>query len=329
MLVLERDTVGSGASGAAAGMLAPTAEVQFEELELLSMGRESLAMWPEFRDELEAASGMDIDYDSTGTLVIGLDRDDLEAIEHLWSYHRELGLEVERLDGDEARELEPGLVPGAHGALRIAGDHKVDPAQVVRALAKAATQAGATLREKSEATEIIYNGGRVKGVLVGEDVVEANAVIVAAGAWSRAIKGLEDLPHVRPVKGQMISLELGTPAVCNHVIRAPDAYLVPHKRGGQLVVGATMEEMGWDDRLTAGGVFELLRGAWETLPAIYDLPIVDMWTGFRPITLNNLPHMGRSTHRDGLFYSVGHGRNGILLTPLTASRVASMVRASL
>jgi len=183
VVVCEKDRAGAGASTAAAGMLAPTAEVKFEETELLELGRRSLSMWPAFVEELEAISGIDVDYRREGTLVIGLDRDDLEAVEHLYDYHLELSLEVELLDGDAARELEPGLSPVAHGALYIPGDHQVDAMRVVEALVATFREAGGELRENTEVDRVRHDGGRIEGVeLTDGAVVDADAVIIAAGA---------------------------------------------------------------------------------------------------------------------------------------------------
>ncbi len=324
--IFERDEAGSGASRAAAGMLAPTAEVTFEEEALLRLGQKSLAMYPDFVSELEDASGLEVDYRSDGTLMVALDADDAGALDHVYRYHRELGLEVDKLDADSARELEPGLVPNLHSALFIASDHQVDPRRLSAALAEAFVRAGGRLVEHTPVARIEC-GGRVEAVVTeAGGRIECDKVVVAAGAWTPQIDGLARgvLPHVRPVRGQMLAVELGEPALCRHVIRAPDAYLVP-KTDGRLIVGATSEEMGFDPELTAGGIFELLRGAWEVLPGIYDQHLLEMWTGFRPVTLDNLPVLGPSDEVDGLWFATGHGRNGILLTPVTAHAVARSI----
>ncbi len=325
--IFERDTAGSGASYAAAGMLAPTAEVTFEEEALLHLGQHSLAMYPDFVAELEQASGVDVDYRTDGTLMVALDRDDAEALDHVHDYHRELGLAVEKLDAEQARELEPGLVPGLHSALLIRSDHQVDPRRLTRALAEAFRRVGGRLREGCAVGRVELDE-RVQAVVTDAgERVDCDTLVVAAGAWTRQLEGIpaDVLPRVRPVRGQMLAVDLGDPALCRHVIRAPDAYLVP-KSDGRLIVGATSEEMGFDPELTAGGVFELLRGAWETLPGIYDQHLLDMWTGFRPVSLDNLPVIG-PTGVDGLWLATGHGRNGILLTPVTATCLADAIMA--
>lgn len=323
--IFERDEVGHGASWAAAGMLAPTAEVTFEEEALLRLGQRSLAMYPEFVARLEELSGIDVDYRDEGTLMVALDRDDAEELERVYDYHLELGLEVDKLSADEARELEPGLVPHLHSALYIRTDHQVDPRRLTRAMATAFERLGGTLHEHTTIARVEC-GERVEAVVTeAGERVGCDTLLVAAGAWTRHIDGLpkELVPRIRPVRGQMLAVDLGEPPLCERVIRAPDAYLVP-KSDGRLIIGATMEEMGFDAQLTAGGVFELLRGAWETLPGIYDQHLLDMWTGFRPVTVDNLPALG-PTELDGLWFAAGHGRNGILLAAVTAECLAEAI----
>ncbi|MEM1348864.1 MAG: glycine oxidase ThiO, partial [Myxococcota bacterium] len=329
--VVDRGAAGAGASTAAAGMLAPTAEVTFEEEELLALNQASRTMYPDFVAEVQAAADLDIDYRSEGTLVVGLDRDDTEALDHLLVYQQALGLEAERLSGAEAAEREPALSPSVHSAVWCPSDHQVDPRLLVRALKRACTHAGAVVLEHTEVTEVVHDGARACGVHVRyatglEEILTADCVLVATGAWTRALGGLErrQKPHVRPVRGQMLALKMPDASFCTHVVRAPDAYLVP-KSDGRMIVGATMEEMGFDTRLTAGGVFELLRGAWETMPGVYDMPIVETWTGFRPMTLSNTPVLGPSPHLDALWFATGHGRNGILLTPITGALMSEAI----
>lgn len=317
--VFERDTVGCGASGAAAGMLAPNSEVAFEEDELLRLGLKSLALYPDFVAELEEAAGMSVDYRDEGTLMVALDPDDARKLDHVHAYRQKLGLDARKLDAAQVRALEPGLTPTLHSALHIPSDHQVSPALITRALAEALRRAGGEIIERCAVDEIVVSDAGVRAVITEHgERVDCDQILLAAGAWSKKISGLppKTLPSVRPVRGQMIAIALGEPAICRHVIRAPDAYLVP-KSSGHLLIGSTMEERGFDQLPTAGGIFELLRGAWEALPGIYDQHLLDTWVGFRPISLDNLPVLGKS-QVDGLWLAMGHGRNGILLTPASA-----------
>lgn len=316
--LFERDQIGSGASGRAAGMLAPTSEVSFEEIELLRLGQHSLRQYPRWIEELSDVTGADLAYRDEGALIVAVDRDDAEQLEQLFQYHQRLELPAERLVGPQVHEREPALSPNVHYALYIPGDHQLDPLAMVRALGEAFVTAGGHLYEQTPVTEVLIDDN-VEGIRLGDQsVVEFSNVLVAAGAWSPKIKGIPDktLPAIRPVRGQMLVVELGDPPLIEHVVRAPDAYLVP-KSDGRLFIGSTMEERGFDARLSAGGILDLLEGAREAVPGIYDAHILDSWTGFRPLTLANQPVIG-PTSIDGLFLSVGHGRNGILLTPATA-----------
>lgn len=325
--IFERHQPGAGASTRAAGMLAPTSEVSFEEEDLLALGQHSLTLFPKLVADLERSTGVDLDLRRQGTLVVAVDRDDAEALEHLHHYHQRLELPVERLVGDAARKREPGLSPNIHYALYSPQDLQVDPVALVSALAQAAEKAGAIIHCDCPVDAIdVGEDNAVQGLRTAAgDVHEFSHILIAAGAWSPQIKGLPKgaMPHIRPVRGQMICVELGDPPLIEHVIRGPDAYLVP-KSDGRLLIGATMEERGLDARMTAGGIYDILDGAWEVVPGIYDAPIIDMWTGFRPLTLANKPVIGPSTV-DGLYLAVGHGRNGILLTAATAYGLAEYI----
>lgn len=324
VVVLERNHAGSGASTAAAGMLAPIAELKFAQDNLTQLSLQSLELYPDFISELEHDAQIQVDYRTQGTLLIGIDRDDTEALNHTYQYQRQLGLQIERLSPDAARELEPGLSPNIHSALFCARDHQLDTRLLIKALTSAFLSAGGTLLENTEVSSVLCENNQIRGILTtaGCDIM-AQKVVLAAGAWTRAIGGLAAgvLPHIRPVKGQMLAVELGEPPLCTHVLRAPDAYLVP-RSNGQLLIGSTMEEKGFDARMTAGAIFELLRGAWETLPGIYDSALLETWTGFRPVSLDGAPILGPSPEIKNLWFALGHGRHGILLAPITAKLMA-------
>jgi glycine oxidase len=330
--IVERDTVGSGASTAAAGMLAPVSEVEFEEDDRLELELASLEMYADFVAELEEASGVDVDYQTTGTIIVAIDRDEAEALDRIHRYHDELGLEAHGMKPEEAREREPGLSPNIRGGLFCPGDHQVDPGRLVDAMAQAFERAGGTLVEEAEVERVETEYDSVKGVeLAGGERMTASRVVVAAGAWTPDIEGLPDgvLPHVRPVRGEMLECDRGDPSVVDHVVRVPqqtrpNVYLAP-KSDGRIVVGATSEERGFDTTPTAGGIYELLRGAWRAVPGIYDEHLLRTWTGFRPVTLDNRPVLGPVDSIDGLWIATGHGRNGILMTPVTARAVSEAI----
>ena len=329
--IYERDQAGRAASWAAAGMLAPHAEVHFEERALLRFGVQSCRMYPEWVSELEADSQMSVGYRAEGTLIVGVDRDDARELEHLYESQKLLDLKVEWITGAEAREMEPLLSPKITAAIWSRDDHQVDNRAMVEALIQAYRNANGILHENTPVDKIEVVNEKAEGVWVKGNLEEADVIVLAAGCWSSDIDGLPKAvqPPVRPVKGQMLALQMEDGIVLQKVIRAPrakyptDVYLVP-KDDGRLVIGATNEEMDFDTRLTAGGLFELLRGTWEAVPGIYDLPILETWTGLRPGSRDNAPILGE-TSIENLIMATGHYRNGILLTPVTAREIAALI----
>ncbi len=329
--IYERAQAGRAASWAAAGMLAPLAEAHSEEPELLKLGSQSLARYPQWVDELESDAKKSIGYRVEGTLIVGLEPDDTHQLRHLYVSQQDLGLEVEWLNGREAREIETALSPRVTAAIRCATDHQVDNRLMVQALQRAYQVRGGVLQENSTIERIVVENGVATGVQTQDGFQRADVCILAAGCWSGQIGGLPDtiIPPVRPVKGQMLALQMEEGITVKNVIRTVRAryptsvYLVP-RSDGRLIVGATSEEMGFDTRLTAGGVFELLRGAWEAVPGIYELPLLETWSGLRPGSRDNAPILGK-TPIENLIYATGHYRNGILLTPITAYEIANLI----
>ncbi len=329
--LFDRGRVGHSASWASAGMLSPLSEVQFEEEDLLHLGLKGLAVYPEFVSELEADTGCCVGYRRDGVLLVGITQDDLEYLKFRYRYQRDLGLSVAYLSGDEAREREPHLSAQVSAAVWCPGDHQVDNRRLVRALRKGLVAAGGEVFEETEVDELLIDGTRVRGVRVGEEVFEGDTVVLASGCWSRLIPGLPDCarPPVRPVRGQIMRLAmtedfaLNTMIWYSRVATSTVAYLVP-KDNGHLVLGATSEEMGFDEDVTAGGMFELLRAAWEVVPGVYDLPVVESAAGLRPGSRDDAPILGE-TPIEGLIMATGHYRKGILLTPLTALSVAEVI----
>jgi len=325
--VLDRGAAGAGASHAAAGMLAICAEAEPGEEALVALGRASQGSWPAFARELEAAAGLPIDLRSEGTLLVALTADDQARLKHRLALQQRLGLPVAWISGVEARRREPHLAPVIAGAVLSPEDHQVDNRKLVAALRVAAARTGVTLRERCAVARIVISGGRAEGVALADGTqVHADAVVLAAGAWSRRIEGLptDARPPVRPVKGQAVALRMDPAApLINHVVWAPGAYLVP-RRDGRLIVGATVEEKGFDAALTAGGVLSLLEAAWRAVPAVEELPIDDMWVGHRPGSRDDAPILGPGPV-EGVVYATGHHRNGILLTPVTAEAIAHLM----
>jgi glycine oxidase len=329
VVLFERDEPARAATWAAAGMLAPHLELRPEEDAITTLGRESLGRWRRFAAELEAAADTSIDYRDEGTLFVALDHAAAEQLRALHRRQLELGLPVEWLSGDAAREHEPHLARRIPCALRSTLDHQVDPRALGSALGQAFLRAGGRLRAHAPVERVLVEHGRATGVRAAGEDVAADAVLLAAGAWSNLVPGIPEpaVPPVRPVKGQMLAVRQPTPPLVRHAVWAMDAsdivYLVP-KANGRLLVGATVEEVGFDTEVTAGGLLRLLRLAWETLPGLAELPLVEVWAGLRPASRDNAPVLG-ATPVEGLFVATGHYRHGILFAPVTAEDVAHLI----
>ena len=322
VIVLERDRLGAGASDVAAGMLAPVTEADFGESELLELNLAAAERWPKFAAELTEASGIDTGFRETGALVVAADRDDAEELHRLAELHAALGLPSRWIGPRETRALEPGLSPRVRGAIHAPRDHQADPQATVRALAAACRADGVELREHVEVAELVRSGGSVTGVATATAEVGADAVVVAAGAWSAGLA--PDAPPVRPVKGQIAALRAPEPSLApRHVIRTPRCYLLA-RDDGRVVLGATVEERGFDAGTTADGVFRLLEAAREVLPDIGELEWTGVRAGLRPGTPDNLPVVGPG-EAEGLVWATGHYRNGVLLAPLTGETVADIL----
>ncbi len=327
----ERGQTGRGASWAAAGMLGPIAEAHSDELDLLKLSNQSLARYPEWVNELETESEMPIGYRAEGTLIIGIQPDDAYQLRHTYDLQQDLGLNVEWLSGEEARKIEGALSPYVTAAIRCETDHQVDNRLMAQALQHAYQGRGGVLHQNSTIERIVIENGVVTGVQTQDGFQGTDVCILAAGCWSGQISGLPDaiIPPVRPVKGQMLALRMQEGVMIENVIRTVKArypmpvYLVP-RSDGRLIVGATTEELGFDTDLTVGGVYELLHGACEAVPGIYELPLIETWTGLRPGSTDNAPILGK-TPVENLIYATGHYRNGILLTPITAYEIAKLI----
>ena len=325
--IFDRGAAGAAASHAAAGMLAACAEAEPGEEALVALGRESQARWPAFAAELLAASGIDVELRPEGTLLLALTADDQARLTHLLVFQQKLGLPLQWISAADTRRREPHLAGKLAGAVFSPEDTQVDNRKLVAALRVAAQAAGASVSEHQPVRAISSRGGRVDGIILGDGTkVPADVVVLAAGAWARSIEGVDPKlrPPVRPIKGQMLALRMNPAApLLSHVVWAPGAYLVP-RRDGRLLVGATVEEKGYDTSLTAGGILTLLEAAWRAVPAIEELAIDEMWVGHRPGSRDDAPILGAGPI-DGLIYASGHHRNGILLAPITADAIVRLV----
>jgi glycine oxidase len=323
--VLERSEPPAGATRVAAGMLAPVGELTFGEPELLEMTLAAALLYPEFVAELEAASGESTGYARQGALHVALDRDEAAQLHRVHDLQRSLGLEAEWLAPQDCRRLEPGLTPSLNGGVHAAGEASIDPRALTGALLAALGAAGVEVRTGCEVVSGLFDGDRLAGVRCGDgEELRAGAVVLANGAWAGRTEWLPEhaRPPVRPVKGEVLELrgrDGSTP--CERILCSERVYLVP-RGDGRLIVGATVEERGFDTAVSAGGVLELLREAYRLLPEVAEMELLDAVAGLRPGTPDNLPLVGPGAI-GGLVLATGHFRNGILLAPLTADLIAA------
>jgi glycine oxidase len=319
---------GRGASWAAAGMLAPVTEVQAGEESLLRLNLSSARRYPSFVEELEREAGTTVGYRACGTLFVAADGGDRAVLGDLYRLQQSLGLDVQLLTGRECRALEPMLAPGVRGGILAPGDHQVDSRRLTAALLTAAQRSGVTTRHCAVA-EVVVAEDRVLGVRLEDgELVSTPTVLLAAGCWSSRLAGLPPgaVPLVRPVKGQILRLRgPSDPAILSRNLRGvaggSHVYLVP-RGDGRIVLGATVEERGFDTAVTAGGAYTLLRDAHQVLPSVLELELVETHAGLRPGSPDNAPLLGPSP-LTGLVLATGHHRNGVLLTPATADAVAA------
>lgn len=291
---------GGGAAQVAAGMLAAVTELHYGEQTLLGLNLESGRRYPAFVAELEEASGQSVGYRACGTLAVALDADDRAHLRELHALQHRSGLESEWLSGRECRRLEPMLAPGVRGGLRVDGDHQVDPRRLAAALVTACERAGVIFHRGWAERLSVVRDRAAGAVLTDGEELTADQVVLAGGSLSGRLGGVpaEVLPPVRPVKGQVLRLTVPRThapflsRTVRAVVRGSDVYLVP-RENGELVIGATSEELGWDRTVTAGGVYELLRDAHELVPGITELPLTETRAGLRPAS----PTMRRCSAR--------------------------------
>lgn len=323
--LIERAQLGMEASHAAAGMLAPQVEADQADA-FLELACKSRDLYPSFARALCEETGIDIELERTGTLLVSFnERDEKEAVGR-YQWQSRAGLSIERLTAEEARELEPCISTEARGALRFPRDWQVENRRLVAALASANARLGVRLLTGTNAESLRIERGRVAGVETSRGQLSAPAVILAGGAWSSLIATTDKrVPPVRiePVRGQILCFE-ANPRPARHVIYSPRGYIVP-RLDGRLLAGSTTEHAGFDKRVTGDGLQAIMAQALEIAPAIGGLPLVETWAGLRPRAEDDWPVLGMSAEVGGLFYATGHYRNGILLAPITGELLAEQV----
>jgi glycine oxidase len=313
---------GLGSTQAAAGMLVPYLEGFGRPL--LPLATKSLEMYDSFVDHVSRDAGIGVEYRRTGSLQVATADQPIEELKQIAAGARAAGLDCELLDERGVRDAEPQLTPEVSAALFMKSHGFVVTAELSGALVAAAIKHGARVRVPARAQRIEHRDDHISVHLDGDMAVSAHHVVVAAGSWSGNIdiEGIPALP-VRPVRGQLLQLASDGPAL-NRIVWGPRCYLVPAGRGS-ILVGATVEDAGFDERTTVAGVRDLLDSACDLVPHLWQATFVGARVGLRPATVDEMPIIGRSTKMPGLIYATGHYRNGVLLAPLTARAVADLV----
>ena len=322
VILLDCRGTGLGSTQAAAGMLVPYLEGFGRPL--LPLATKSLEMYDAFVDRISRDAGLGIGFHRSGSLQIVTSDQPADELQHIASDARAAGIECELLDARAAREAEPQLTPDVSCALLMKSHGFVVTADLIGALAAAAIKHGARVRVPARAQRVEHSGDHLDVHTDTGDPVTANHVVVAAGSWSGHldIAGVPALP-VKPVRGQLLQLASDA-APLTRIVWGPRCYLVPANKGSVLV-GATVEDAGFDERTTVAGVRDLLDAACDLVPHLWQATFVAARVGLRPATVDEMPIIGRSTKVPGLVYATGHYRNGVLLAPLTARAVTDLI----
>jgi glycine oxidase len=326
--LFDENECGSGASRAAAGMIAPVMEAEYGEEELLELGLESQELYKEFVKNLEQELAVDVDFRTQGTLGLAFDQPEEAELERKIEFLNRLNLQVDELSVEEIRSLDPRISSYGTRAIKVPSERQIDNRKLTNALKRRCENRGVSIHEHEPVVSFEYSGSTISEVITDDNSYETDFVLICAGAYSGKLDGLkeEDRLPVRPVKGEALSVRLSDPPEVEHVIRTPEIYCVP-KSDGRLVIGGTMREEGFDETVTAGAVLDLLHDAYEVLPFIYEQELLETWAGLRPASRDSLPVLGPSTTTDNLGFATGHYRNGILLTPVTVKLISEWLNS--
>ena len=323
--IVDRGTMGREASWAAAGMLAPNIETDTHP-EFHRFGIESLELYPTFSEALREETGIDIELDRTGTLFLAFDETEESALDETFSHQKSRNVNVELLTGSELRDLEPAISRAAGRGLLYPDDWQVENRFLVAALIEYAERNGIRIIENTEVVSLLTDSTNVIGAGTIDGDLLADVTIIATGAWTSLIK-IRDVAipvDVRPIRGQMISFQV-QPASLRHVVYSTAGYLVP-RADGRILVGATVEDVGFENVVTQDALESLVFVAIGILPdVIPPLYVVDRWSGLRPFAADGLPVIGSIPGYENLIVATAHYRNGILLAPKTAEIVAAKI----
>lgn len=322
--VLDKSNVGVEASWAAAGMLAPSSETEKDD-DFYRLCSASNRLYPQFADELLSQTGVDIEFDPSGTLYLAFNEHDLAEIESRYQAQNLVGINISKLDRAQIMELEPNISSQVRSGLLYPDDRQVENRKLLTALQTYAKNAGIKIIENCEAASIKLENGNAVGVLTNNGEFTAGHIIITTGAWTSLIK-LEEaaMPFaVKPIRGQMMSFKAEA-GLISKVIYSPRGYVLP-RRDGRIITGATVEDAGFSNVTTEDGIALIKRNAAEILPVTASLEAAEIWSGLRPMSGDGHPVLGGIPGINGVTVATGHYRNGILLAPLTAQLIANSI----
>ena len=322
--IVDRGRCGSESSWAAAGMLAPNIETDATS-EFHRLGIEALAVYPSFAEALLDETGIDVELDRSGTLCLAFNTEEEALLSEAYERHRLRGVSVDRLSARDINDAEPAISNAARAALSFPNDWQVENRKLLDALMRFATLSDARIIENTEVLSLITEGTKVVGAATSNGEFRANVTIVATGAWTSFIKIADtSMPFiVKPIRGQMIAFSTKERQL-RRVVYSPRGYVVP-RADGRVLVGATVEDVGFDKSTTMAGIGELTAAAYEIMPALENFPVTESWAGLRPFAADGLPVIGELPGYKHAFVATAHYRNGILLAPLTAKLIADRI----
>jgi glycine oxidase len=318
VLLLDRGSTGQGTSRAAAGMLAPLSEAD-DQGPLFQLTRDSHALYDSFVEDLQSETGLDVVYSKDGLIFLSSSEQSAQVLHRRYEWQKKAGFEIESISADVVYRMEPRITIPVCSALFIPGERSLAPRRFADALRHACLLRGVEIRTGLHVEAVSSNQVRA-----GQVRFDATHIVIASGVWSGELAGLDPPIPVYPRKGQILSL--GMPAgAFRRMIRWESSYFAP-RRSGELVVGATNEDAGFDMSNTPAGVGRLLMDAQQISSHVGNYPILEIWAGLRPATPDGLPIIGPSAV-PGVYYATGHYRNGVLLAPITATIIADLIAA--
>ncbi len=324
-LIESNSDIGMEASWAAGGMLAPQSEAN-EADAFFNLACASRDLYTNFAKELFEETGIDVELEKTGTLYLAFNEHDLEEIEKRYRWQTKAGLKVEKLNANEAREIEPYISENVLGALRFPLDVQVENRLLVKALNASVEKSGVEIFTNTKAETLLVENKKTFGIETSKGIIHAEKIIIANGAWASVLNFKDNIVkkiNLEPVRGQMLCFASPERKI-RHVIYSPRGYIVP-RIDRRIIVGSTSERVGFEKRVTCEGINAITNIALEIAPPVGRFPLVDYWSGLRPATENEMPVIGASKSIKNLYYAVGHYRNGILLAPITGELLADEI----